>query len=286
MKYFIGTMVFILSLLTQPILAFEATINEKLLQHKSEELKPIFFSKLTTIDIYCSENPDETIKKFEFAANNGNLQAQLVLGYYYDESGRHNKEALFWYEMAAKSNNPEAQFIYGSFLCENYDEKLGIEWIAKSAKQGYREAYKTLGHKYYYNQCYGVYKNHRKAIEWYEKAALLDCRESQEKLGDMYYYGGRIPKNYMLAKKWYEKAAMIGSGWAQRQLAFMYYNGEGIPKNFIKAYAYSELAPSYGNNDCLEINNKLRNFLNNNDLKKAKTIKNEIYRIIYLKTKN
>ncbi|MFW2081016.1 tetratricopeptide repeat protein [Acinetobacter guillouiae] len=91
----------------------------------------------------------------------------------------------------------------------NKNTKQGVEWIHKSANQGYPKAQFVLG--MLYNEGIGVKQSYSAAAEWYRKAADQGLPDAQLNLAILYHAGRGVPKNLTTAKKWYQKAAKQGS---------------------------------------------------------------------------
>jgi hypothetical protein len=123
------------------------------------------------------------------------------------------KEALNWYEKAAKQGFPDAEYrlaialLYGVNV--EKDETLGRQWLASAAKHGHMVAgnlmEKISGEE-------GMLKKGQSiVVDWYLDRAIVGDAESALRLGKIYEYGwGAIP-NAKEAGKWYQKAIQLGS---------------------------------------------------------------------------
>ncbi len=142
------------------------------------------------------------------SANDGNATAQYIVGVAYH---------------AGMNNVPQ-------------DDKKAVEWLTKSANQGFPEAQVMLATCFFKGQ--GVAKDDKKAIEWASKAAVQGQVEAQGIMGAAYFDGKGVTKNYRKAAEWYTKAAYQGHGKAQAWLGDMYINGQGVSKDTIKGCAW------------------------------------------------
>ena len=128
---------------------------------------------------YSSKEYLKAIPLFEQAANMGDADAQVQLGYcYYAGNG------------------------------VSTDYKLALKWTQKAANQWSLPAFYYMG--IYFSEGTGVKKDIREAIYWWDKAANEGYAPAQYKLGICYYYGNGIEKNLEKAKKWLKKSAEQG----------------------------------------------------------------------------
>ena len=82
-------------------------------------------------------------------------------------------EAVKWYRKAAEQGNAEAQYMlgdcyrWGTGVTKDYAE--AVKWYRKAADQGYASAQYWLGYCYFRGD--GVDKDKTEAVKWYRKAA-------------------------------------------------------------------------------------------------------------------
>jgi len=81
----------------------------------------------------------------------------------------------------------------------------GMEWLSRSANQGYARAQVALGGRY--AQGDGLTKDEAEAAKWYQLAADQGSATAQLNLGVLYEYGRGVPKDFVQAYKWYALAA-------------------------------------------------------------------------------
>ena len=104
--------------------------------------------------------------------------------------------ALFYYRKAAEKNLPEAQFQIGlMYLYPEIEEEtnypLAIDWLKKSAHQGFAQAQQKLGEIYHYG--IGVDHNYHSAKYWYGLAAETDHDLAKVGLADLLvFYSGEL----------------------------------------------------------------------------------------------
>ena len=117
------------------------------------------------------ENPEEAVKYFRAAAEQGHLDAHLNLGNAYaDGCGirRSKKDAIRWYLKAAEAGLAEAQHALGVLHCygrgkPNYPE--AVCWYRRAAEQGHAGAQNNLG--IIYDAGRGVASDLVEAYMWY-----------------------------------------------------------------------------------------------------------------------
>ncbi len=110
------------------------------------------------------------VKLFQDAADNGSVEGQYQLGYFYHVYEAKNKqaEAMKWLGKAADQGNPKAQFEFGVFYARGWNEKQdyseAMKWFRKAAEQGHPEAMSWI--KTMYEKGEGVDKDAGEAFFW------------------------------------------------------------------------------------------------------------------------
>jgi hypothetical protein len=111
---------------------------------------------------------EEGLKWWTKAAEQGDVEAQLLVGDIYFEKSRREQDAMRcrdlwrqaekWFKNAAEQGNAEAQYrlamLYHAPECMYNvpNSKEGVEWLKKSAKQGYVPAQREIQYiKAYFN---------------------------------------------------------------------------------------------------------------------------------------
>jgi TPR repeat protein len=93
------------------------------------------------------------------------------------------RQAAYWYQQAANSGHPEAQYflalLYSSGKGVKKDEEQAERWISSSASQGYSPAMAELGKRFASGN--GVAKDDKRAYFWLT-LAFLHGDKSEEKL--------------------------------------------------------------------------------------------------------
>lgn len=109
-------------------------------------------------------------------ASRGDANAELLMGQRFaDGSGviKNDKEAVRWFEKAARHGNAEAQYRYGLALLEGrgvvQDYRAAFSWIERPARLGHANAQFTLGELYRYGT--GTVMNKAQAYLWFNLAA-------------------------------------------------------------------------------------------------------------------
>lgn len=121
---------------------------------------------------------DESAKWFEKAAANGNTQAFVSLGEMYLTNRRDPARAFPYFNRGAEAGNAHAQYYLAICHSQGWgtkkDAKKGLEWLKKSAGNGFSEPMFMLFEIYSDPQpaklC-GVKTNPDKAVYWIERAA-------------------------------------------------------------------------------------------------------------------
>lgn len=196
----------------------------------------IFIATLTPVSlpfVEAASNTDEMsgnvssfLAELRAKADSGDAQSQFKLGQLYlkgqEGVSKDYAKALYWYRLAAKQGNANAQNGLGSIYSTlDYDalfplEKRKIIWMPKL--------------------------NYAKALHWYRLAAKQGNAEAQNNLGNLYDNGQGVPQDYTKAAHWYRLAANQGNVWAQYNLGVLYYFGQGVPQDYEKSYKWLILA--------------------------------------------
>jgi TPR repeat protein len=127
-----------------------------------------------------------------------------------------------------------------SYFEKNYREKIST-W-KESAEQGNAEAQMLMSACYLLG--IGVPKNPEKAMEWLRKSAAQGFSAAQYDLADDYFYGlAGIDKDEHMATLLFRRSAEQGYAPAQLRLGLGYAYGRGVPQDYEKAaYWYARAA--------------------------------------------
>ena len=236
---------------------------------------------------FVEKDDTQVIKWMKLAAENGYTEAQKNMGeyYYYGSLGcrRDMKEAIKWYEMGAKSNEPTCVFTLGLIYEEgdgvqknilkaadwyqkgaqagipsclynlgkliinkeiSGEEEKGFNLIQQAAESGYSFAQNYMGRAYRFG--WYVNANPVRATNWFTKAAEQNMPDAMCNLGDMYSYEDGLTIDYEKAFYWYEKAAETKHSRALTELGDMYYAGKGVRQDYQKAMEYYQKACDEG----------------------------------------
>ncbi len=180
------------------------------------------------------------LQKYTRLAQNGDLNAQMSLGYMYLYGDSENnikqdyKEAFKYYEMAANQGDNVAINNLGSL----YYSGIGVEQnilkatqlFAKAADLGNAEAMVNLA--FIDISSTGQSYKPQEAVDLFKKASKLNNPTAHFMLGYAYYKGFMVEKNKIEAFNLIKKAANSGYDEAQYVLANMYLNGDGTPQNY------------------------------------------------------
>jgi|GEM_PF-2841468 len=187
------------------------------------------------------KDPQEAVRWYKLAADNGDERAQYVLAFHYEclEEGDHKKEAVHYYQMAAEKGHDTAQIR----LANCYLEGRGIE---KNCEKGVELLLKVAGKKnlnhsaqYMLGKCYekgtGVKRDYSEAAKWYRKAADLGWYEALHALGVLHEQGLGVPQDFHAARKVYEEAVQYFNIPSCKRVGEMAELGIGGPKDLSQA---------------------------------------------------
>lgn len=173
-----------------------------------------------------SKDYSESDKWLRIAADNGNKQAQCMLGDVYYYSG--NLEAsAFWYLKSAEQGYPGGQYkialayLDGEGVSQNNAQ--GLLWLRKAADNNYADAQDALAIIYGFGKN-GIQRDVNEFVKWALRAAENGSSQSQYRAGSIYLHGiGGIKADKNKAIQWFKKAAAQGEPNAIQELSEMGY---------------------------------------------------------------
>lgn len=161
------------------------------------------------------------IAELEKAANAGNPNAQVLLGYAYftgDRLERDYQKALAYYQDAAKNGEHMAMsnicnmYLYGYGVEKDY--MIAFQWCTEPARAGNANAMVMIAE--IFSATDGLLADmsasfrNEAAFKFYEMAATRGHKGGQYMLGWFYENGLGVEKNTALAATWYDKSAEQG----------------------------------------------------------------------------
>ena len=218
-----------------------------------------FSKKEDTHKVYArpDEKKETFVQRITRQAEEGNVNAQLTLGYMYlyGEEGVDidYDKAFRYYNMAAAQKDNVAinnlGSLYYSGIGTDKDFLKAATLFDEAAKLGNVEAAVNLAFIYLSGSNIG--KNSQAAMELFKKAAEKGNPTAKFMLGYAYYKGFIYPQDYGKAVKFIREAANAEYAEAQYMMAVLYLNGHGITKNYGNAVKFLRLAVNQGNVDAM-----------------------------------
>lgn len=199
---------------------------------------------------YMSNISNGYLTNLTNAANSGYAKAMSELGALYlkgsDEySVKPNAETGYnWVKRAADEDDAEGQY----YLALCYDAGVGVredhdkylEYVGKSAQQGYAAAQAAAGYAFLTGDSVDV--DYSAAYDYFKAAAEQDNAYAYGKIGDMYFYGLGVEENNNTAMDMYKAASNLGDTYSMCQLAYMYQMGYGASVDPNLMYKYYKQA--------------------------------------------
>lgn len=139
------------------------------------------------------------------------------------------ESALYWFEQAALSGDPDFQFDYAATLAglPQPDFEAAARWYSLAAEQGNAEAQANLG--VLYLQGDGVEANEAEAARLFRAAAESGNAQAQNNLGLLRVRGIGVEQDYEAAAHWFGLAVDQGLAEAMRNLSILHESGFGMP---------------------------------------------------------
>lgn len=123
--------------------------------------------------------------------------------------------------------------------------KDAVHWYQAAAKAGNHHAQHNLGVAYADGE--GIERDLKKAIYWWQLSASHGNTDSQYNLGMLYAMGNKtIKRDFGKAHKWWSRAASSGDAMAQYNLGSLFANGDGVIKNYCEAVKWWQKSAKNG----------------------------------------
>ena len=195
---------------------------------------------------------DEKLMKEGFNAlkkkvDSGDIHYTNYLGYAYDfgvGTSLNIKEAMKYYEMAAKQNNAIGMTNLADLYIQENKLKKAKSLLFKAAEKecGYAQ-YLLAINFFYFNS-----KHQKEALYWLEKSASNDDPYALYQLGLYYSEANDLAK----AIKYYQRAAELNNADALLELYYIYGEGVGVEQDDDKALFYLKKAAELGVQEAIE----------------------------------
>lgn len=195
---------------------------------------------------------DEKLMKEGFNAlkkkvDSGDMHYANSLGYAYEfgiGTSLSIKEAMKYYEMAAKQNNALGMTNLADLYIQEDKLKKAKPLLVKAVEKehGYAQ-YLLAMNFFYYKQ-----ENNKEALYWLEKSASNDEPEALYQLGLYYAEKADLAK----AIKYYQRAAELNNAEAALELYYIYGEGFGVEQDEDKALFFLKKAAESGNQEVLD----------------------------------
>ena len=195
---------------------------------------------------------DEKLMKEGFNAlkkkvDSGDMHYANYLGYAYDfgvGTSLNIKEAMKYYEMAAKQNNAIGMTNLADLYLRENKFKKAKSLLFKAAEKecGYAQ-YLLAINFFYFNS-----KHQKEALYWLEKSASNDDPYALYQLGLYYSEANDLAK----AIKYYQRAAELNNADALLELYYIYGEGIGVEQDDDKALFFLKKVAELGNQEAIE----------------------------------
>jgi hypothetical protein len=167
------------------------------------------------------------------AAEQGHVEAQGELGWYYHSDARPKRRdlAVLWWRRAAEQGDAETANCLGELLRDGEgvrrDHREAFRWFLASAKAGDAVGQLNVGVALF--DGLGVKRNRAAALRWYRRAARQGEASALFNIGHMHFTGAGVARSRARARIWLARAAALGHVVAAQWLAQMGSGSEGGP---------------------------------------------------------
>lgn len=197
-------------------------------------------------------NLEDAMPWYEFAAEQGHVEAMTNLAFCYQNLGNSIK-AVEWLEKASEAGDTMAQgmlsfhYLYGIGIEENY--KRAFELAFKSAEANEADGQKMLGLCYLDGK--GVEQDIEKAVEYLTKAANQNNEAAMLLMGRLLMGDfGYENTDYEIAEELLSKVANMGNATAAYYLGILYHSFLNEPQMAFQAFVHSA---KLGNQDAKDV---------------------------------
>ena len=195
---------------------------------------------------------DEKLMKEGFNAlkkkvDSGDMHYANSLGYAYEfgiGTSLSIKEAMKYYEMAAKQNNVLGMTNLANLYIQENKLKKAKPLLVKAAEKEYGYAQYLLAMNFF--DLYS--ENNKEALFWLERAASNDEPYALYQLGLYYSEANDLAK----AIKYYQRAAELNNADALLELYYIYGEGVGVEQDDDKALFFLKKAAELGAQEAIE----------------------------------
>ena len=195
---------------------------------------------------------DEKLMKEGFNAlkkkvDSGDMHYANSLGYAYEfgiGTSLNIKEAMKYYEMAAKQNNTLGMTNLADLYIQEDKLKKAKPLLVKAAEKEHGYAQYLLAMNFF--DLYS--ENNKEALFWLEKAANHDEPEALFQLGVYYSEGNDLAKSI----KYYQRAAELNHADAALELSYIYDEGSIVEQDEDKALFFLKKSAELGNQEAIE----------------------------------
>ena len=197
---------------------------------------------------------DEKLMKEGFNAlkkkvDSGDMHYANSLGYAYEfgvGTSLSIKEAMKYYEMAAKQNNALGMTNLADLYIQEDKLKKAKPLLVKAAKKEYGYAQYLLAMNFF--DLYS--ENNKEALHWLERAANNDEPEALYQLGVYYEEGDEA--DLAKAINYFQRAAELNHADAALELSYIYDEGISVEQDDDKALFFLKKAAELGNQEAIE----------------------------------
>jgi TPR repeat protein len=212
----------------------------------------LFYGVINKTSKNESEDMLEAVKLGTYAAEEGNIDAQMFLGQCFSSEGLGVKQdkakAFYWWLKAAEQGDTFAQHnigvAYNDGIGVQQDKAKACHWRLKAAEQGNVMAQFNAG--VYYHNGDGVKEDKAKAFYWFMKAAEQGNVQALFNVATYYEDGTVVKQDKAKAFYWLLKAAEQGNIQAQFSAAVYYENGMVVKQDETKAFYWYLKAAEQG----------------------------------------
>jgi len=205
----------------------------------------------------------QALLHYEFAAQGGDIEAQVTLGYKYLFGHGLRKDcerSADYYSTVAqivaeqvshtglRVGSETHRLVNTEDLGSLKEEEDVVQYWKYSAASGDPAAQVTMG-SLFLQGAFGVERDYEQARQYFQSAADQGDAGGLTNLGFIYVKGHGVEQSNATAFKYLSQAAKLNHPYAQALLGYMYLHGMGVPKDVKKAVSYFRQSASRGNTD-------------------------------------
>jgi TPR repeat protein len=210
---------------------------------RSTEKNSVEFAAVEEMELTLQNLPAALTTQLERIRTRRCRQAEFLLGYHFDTGADEvppaTKQAIYWYERAARRGHVVAQLNLGVLYETGHrgrraaDYSAAVQWYFSAAQHGHAGARFNLGRLFWSGK--GLPRNYDASFRFFKRAGKQGHSMALTNVGAMFMSGNGVRQDPVAARRWSRLAADKRNATAHQNLGVMHEQGLGGPVDVVKA---------------------------------------------------